>query len=50
MQRARVVYEIEQVVKAAATISRRPTVKFGVHPRYPGTTLTVAARGVDIHA
>ena len=34
-QRRRVVHEVEQVIKPAARISRRPTVKLGLHPRYP---------------
>ena len=28
-------HEVEQVIKPAARISRRPTVKLGLHPRYP---------------
>jgi hypothetical protein len=34
-QRRRVVHEVEQVVEPAARIGRRPTVKLGLHPRYP---------------
>lgn len=34
-QRHRIVHEIEQVVEPAARIGRRPTVKLGLHPRYP---------------
>ena len=34
-QRRRVMHEVEQVIKPAARISRRPTVKLGLHPRYP---------------
>ena len=34
-QRRRVAHEIEQVIEPAARISRRPTVQFGLHPRYP---------------
>jgi hypothetical protein len=30
-------HEVEQVIKPAARISRRPTVKLGLHPRYPFT-------------
>ena len=37
-QRRRVVHEVEQVIKPAARISRRPTVKLGLHPRYPVPT------------
>ena len=36
-QRRRVVHEVEQIVEPAARISRRPTVKFGLHLRYPPT-------------
>jgi len=36
-QRRRVVHEVEQVVEPAAGIGRRPTVKFGLHLRYPPT-------------
>ena len=36
-QRCRVVHEVEQVVEPAAGIGRRPTVKFGLHLRYPPT-------------
>jgi hypothetical protein len=28
-------HEVEQVIKPATRISRRPTVKLGLHPRYP---------------
>ena len=34
-QRRRVMHEIEQVIKPAARISRRPSVKLGLNPRYP---------------
>jgi len=34
-QRRRVTHEVEQVVEPAARIGRRPTVKFGLHLRYP---------------
>src|SRR6185437_6095018 len=34
-QRRRVIDEVEQVIKPAALISRRPTVKLGLHLRYP---------------
>ena len=34
-QRRRVVHEVEQVVEPAARIGRRPTVKLGLHLRYP---------------
>ena len=34
-QRRRVTHEIEQVIEPAAWISRRPTVQFGLHARYP---------------
>ena len=34
-QRCRVVHEVEQVIEPAAGIGRRPTVKLGLHPRYP---------------
>jgi hypothetical protein len=34
-QRRRVVHEVEQVIKPAAGIGRRPTMKFGLHLRYP---------------
>jgi hypothetical protein len=34
-QRRRVMHEIEHVIKPAARVSRRPTVKLGLHPRYP---------------
>jgi hypothetical protein len=33
--RRRVTHEIEQVIEPAARIGRRPTVQFGLHPRYP---------------
>ena len=36
-QRRRVVHEVEQVVEPAARIGHRPTVKFGLHLRYPPT-------------
>jgi DNA invertase Pin-like site-specific DNA recombinase len=36
-QRGRVVHEVEQVVEPAAEIGRRPTVKLGLHLRYPPT-------------
>ena len=36
-QRRRVVHEVIQVIKPAAGIGRRPTVKLGLHPRYPFT-------------
>ena len=36
-QRRRVVHEVEQVVEPAAGIGRRPTVKLGLHLRYPPT-------------
>jgi hypothetical protein len=35
-QRRRVVHEVEQVIEPAARIDHRPTVKFGLHLRYPG--------------
>jgi hypothetical protein len=31
----RVVHEVEQVIKPAVRIGRRPTMKFGLHLRYP---------------
>ena len=34
-QRRRVVHEVEQVVEPATRIGRRPTVKLGLHLRYP---------------
>jgi hypothetical protein len=34
-QRGRVVYEVEQIVEPSAGLGRRPTVKFGLHLRYP---------------
>jgi hypothetical protein len=34
-QRRRVIHEVEQVVEPAARIGRRPTVKLGLHLRYP---------------
>ena len=34
-QRRRVVHEVEQVIEPAARIGRRPTVKLGLHLRYP---------------
>jgi hypothetical protein len=34
-QRRRIAYEVEQIVEPAAVIGRRPTVKLGLHPRYP---------------
>jgi transposase len=34
-QRRRVVHDVERVIEPAATISRRPTVKLGLHLRYP---------------
>jgi hypothetical protein len=34
-QRRRVVHEVEQVIEPAAQIGRRPTVKLGLHLRYP---------------
>ncbi len=34
-QRRRVIHEIEQVIEPAARIGRRPTVKLGLHLRYP---------------
>lgn len=42
-QRRRVVHEIEQVVEPAARIGHRPTMKFGLHLRYPLT------RGTGVH-
>ncbi len=35
IQRRRVIHEVEQVIEPAAGIGRRPTVKFGLHLRYP---------------
>ena len=34
-QRRRIAHEVEQIVEPAAMVSRRPTVKLGLHPRYP---------------
>jgi len=34
-QRRRIMHEVEQVIKPAAGIGRRPTMKFGLHLRYP---------------
>jgi len=34
-QRGRVTYEIEQVIEPATRFGHRPTVQFGLHPRYP---------------
>ena len=34
-QRRRVMHEVEQIIEPAARISRRPTVKLGLHLRYP---------------
>jgi hypothetical protein len=34
-QRRRVAHEVEQVIEPAVGIGRRPTVKLGLHPRYP---------------
>ena len=34
-QRRRVMHEVEQIIKPAARIGRRPTVKLGLHLRYP---------------
>ncbi len=34
-RRRRVVHKVEQVIKPAAGIGRRPTMKFGLHLRYP---------------
>lgn len=34
-QRRRVVHEVEQVIEPAAGIGHRPTVKLGLHLRYP---------------
>ena len=42
-QRRRVTHEIEQVIEPAARIGRRPTVQFGLHPRYPLTGPTGSA-------
>lgn len=36
-QRCRVVHEVEQIVEPAASIGHRPTVKLGLHLRYPLT-------------
>ncbi len=42
-QRRRVVHEVEQIIEPTAAIGRRPTVKFGLHLRYP---LTRPRRGL----
>ena len=53
-QRGRVVHEVEQVVEPAARIGRRPTVKLGLHLRYPPprphrhSRCVVVGRGVTI--
>ena len=49
-QRRRVVHEVEQVVEPAAGIGRRPTVKFGLHLRYPPMRPdTAVPAGAGIH-
>ena len=48
-QRRRVVHEIEQVVEPAARIGHRPTVKLGLHSRYPVPRITPQRRATRIH-
>jgi hypothetical protein len=45
VQRPRVVHKVEQIIKPAAAISRRPTVKIALHPQYPRLT----PRSAGIH-
>ena len=46
----RVVHQVEQVIKPVAGIGRRPTVKFGLHLRYPPTRPDGPfRRGADVH-
>jgi len=54
-QRGRVMHEIEQVVEPATRIGHRPTVKLGLHLRYPPTRthrhitgVAVVGRGVTV--
>jgi len=50
-QRGRVVHEVEQVVEPAARIGHRPTVKLGLHLRYPAPRTHPSLVGrVGIHA
>src|SRR4051794_34716666 len=47
---AGVVHEIEQVIKPAAGIGHRPTVKLGLHSRYPGPRMTTSkGRTTRVH-
>ncbi len=49
-QRRRVVHEVEQVVEPAARIGRRPTVKLGLHLRYPPVRPNgLLRRGAGVH-
>jgi hypothetical protein len=49
-QRRRVTHEVEQVIEPAARVGRRPTVKLGLHPRYPLLRPDrVHQRGAGIH-
>ena len=48
-QRGRVVHEIEQVVEPAAGFGHRPTVKLGLHSRYPVPRITPEGRATRIH-
>src|SRR4051794_27961217 len=48
-QRRRVVHKVEQVVEPAARIGHRPTVKLGLHSRYPSPGITPEGRATRIH-
>src|SRR5262249_53578746 len=47
-QRRRVMHEAVQVIEPAARIGRRPTVKLGLHPRYPRPRPSALARSAAI--
>jgi hypothetical protein len=47
-QRRRVVHEIEQIIEPATMVGRRPTVKLGLHLRYPGERIPFLARTAGI--
>jgi hypothetical protein len=47
-RRRRVVHEVEQVVEPAARNGHRPTVKLGLHPRYPDERANLGVRTTGI--
>jgi len=43
------VHEVEQIIKPAVRIGRRPTVKFGLNLRYPPALADQVRWSADIH-